>query len=322
MNTTRRQLLIGTIAASIWPAVARAQAAWPDRPVKFIIPYPAGGSSDILGRALAERLRELVNAPAVVPENKPGGTSSLGIETAARSAPDGYTLLLAPAPGFTVLPHLRKVGYDINSLEVIAGVAEYAPLLAVRNELPAKTLGELIALAKKDPGKLTVGSAGVASAGHIYAELLKQQAGIDVLHVPFKGSQDAANAMVGGQVDFIIDGIALGLVRGGRARALASFANARHPQLTDLPHLAEAGLKIDLPPAGWGVMAPKGTPPPIVERVSAALSKMLGEADTRGRLERAGLIPVFTTGTQYKREIENGSVFYGALVKATGMKAE
>lgn len=323
MNLIRRQFLIGTAAAAVWPIAGLAQAtAWPDRPIKFIIPYPPGGSSDILGRAIAERLRELVNAPAVVPENKPGGTSSLGIETAARAAPDGYTLLLAPAPGFTVLTHLRNLPYDLAAFEIIAGVAEYAPLLAVHNDLPVKTLPELVALAKKQPGKLTVGSAGVASAGHIFAEVLKRQAGIDVLHVPFKGSQDAANAMVGGQVDFIIDGIALGLVKGGRARALASFANNRHPQLPDVPNLKEAGLNVDLPPAGWGIMAPKGTPEPIVGRVSVALAKMLGEPETRGRLERAGLIPAYMSGDRYKHELEKGTVFFGGLVKATGMKAE
>ena len=172
---SRRRVLhcAGVLAVGALPGrFVSAQARWPDRPLRFIVPFP----------------------PGIVVDNRPGGTTQVGTEAAARAEPDGSTMLLVTATTFTVLPNLRKMSFDLNSFEIAGGVADYVPIVTARNGLGVKSLPELIALAKRQPGKLTWGSAGVASAGHIYGEILKRHAGIDMLHVPFKGSGELVAA--------------------------------------------------------------------------------------------------------------------------------
>jgi tripartite-type tricarboxylate transporter receptor subunit TctC len=319
----RRRLLRATLAAAAWPSSAvLAQGKWPDRVVKFVVPFPPGGNSDALGRVLAERLREVLGANIVV-ENRPGGTTQVGTEAVARAEPDGYTMLLGAATAFTVLPNLRKLPFDhVNGFEWAGGVADYVAIATARKELGVGTLPEFVALAKKQPGKLTWGSAGQASAGHIYGEILKRQAGIDMLHVPFKGSAELVAGLLGGQIDMIIDGVGLGLAKGGRAVALAAFFDRRHPDLPDVPSLPETGLKIELPAGGWGVAFPRGTPRPIVEQVSAALVRVLAEPDTKEKLLRASVVALWTPPAAYRTALEKSRQYYAELLQSIGMKQE
>jgi tripartite-type tricarboxylate transporter receptor subunit TctC len=302
--------------------LAHAQGRWPERPVKLVVPFPPGGNSDVLGRVLADRLRELLQVSVVV-ENKPGGTTQLGTEQVARAEPDGYTWLLGAATSFTVLPHLRKLPYDpIGGFEIAGGVADYVAIVTVRKDLGVKTLPEFIALARSQPGKLTYGSAGNASAGHIYGETIKRQTGIDMLHVPFKGSMDALAGLLAGQIDLIIDGVGLGAARNGRAIALATFFGTRHPELPDVPALPETGLGIVMQAGGWGVMAPRGTPRAAVERMAAALERIVAEPDTRDKLLRASVVAGWIPADEYRRGLDSSRAYYGELLRAIGMRQE
>jgi tripartite-type tricarboxylate transporter receptor subunit TctC len=321
----RRRLVAAAAAAPLVAAApaVRAQGRWPDRPIRFVVPFPPGGNSDVLGRTLAERLREYLGGATIVVDNRPGGTTQVGTEAVARAEPDGHTMLLAAATSFTVLPQLRRLPFELDAnFEIAGGVADYVAIVAVRKGLGVRTLGEFVELARRQPGKLTWGSAGSASAGHIYGEQLKKHAGIDLLHVPFKGSADAATALVGEQIDMIIDGVALGLARGGRAVALATFFGRRHPELPDVPAITETGVRVELPAGGWGVAFPKGTPPAVVAQVGAALEKTLAEPETRERLLRASIVAMWTPPGDYRRALQSARTYYAELLQSIGMKQE
>jgi tripartite-type tricarboxylate transporter receptor subunit TctC len=314
--------LLFAIATALIAATASAQGTYPERPIRFVIPYPPGGTSDNLGRLLAEKLRVALGQPLVA-DNKPGGTSMLGAEAVAQAKPDGYTLLLGPSTAFSVLPHLRKVPYDpVASFEPVAMVATYLAVVTVRNDLPAKSFAELVALAKKEPGKLTYGSAGVASFGNMAGETIKLKQGVDVLHVPFKGSGDLVAALLGGQIDIIIDGVGLPLAKSGKARALATFADIRHPDLPEIPSLAEAGLKTGLPRTWWGIFAPKGTPEPIVKRLDATLARILAEPETKERMNRISVVASYLPPAEMRKLMAEDSEINGELIRATKMKLE
>ena len=320
-----RRRLLGLATASLLAgqgSAVRAQGRWPERPLKLVVPFPPGGNSDALGRVVAERLREVLGQSVVV-ENKPGGTTQGGTEFVARAEPDGYTMLLAAATSFTVLPNLRKLPYDPdNSFEIAAGIADYVAIVGARNGLGVKTLPEFVALAKIQPGKLTWGSAGVASAGHLYGEVVKQQTGIDMLHVPFKGSADLIAALGSGQIDLVIDGVALGMARNNQAVALAAFFRRRHPELPNVPSLPETGLAIEIPAGGWGLAFPKGTARAIVEQAGAAIEKVMAEPDTRARLLKASVVADWSSATDYRRALAQGRAYFGALIKTAGIRLE
>jgi tripartite-type tricarboxylate transporter receptor subunit TctC len=322
---TRRRLIAAAAAAAALPLAslapaARAQGRWPDKPIRFVVPFPPGGNSDALARTLADRLRDELKTPVAV-DNRPGGTTQIGTEAVARAEPDGYTMLLAAATSFTVLPNLRKLPYDLAAnFEIAGGIADYIAFVTARKGLGVKSIGELVALAKQQPGKLTWGSAGNASAGHIYGEQLKKHAGIDMLHVPFKGSADAATALVGEQIDLIIDGVGLGLARSGRAVALATFFGQRHPELPDVPAITESGVKVELPAGGWGIAFPKGTPAPVLAQVGAALERILAEPETKEKLLRASVVAMWTPPADYRRALVSARGYYADLLQSIGMK--
>ena len=319
----RRRLVAAVAAAPLLaaaPAVRGQAPRWPDKPIRFVVPFPPGGNSDVLARVLAERLRDHLKATIVV-DNRPGGTTQVGTEAVARAEPDGYTMLLAAATSFTVLPNLRKLPYELGAnFEIAGGIADYIAVVTARKGLGVKSMGELVELAKKQPGKLTWGSAGNASAGHIYGEQLKKHAGIDMLHVPFKGSVDAANALVGEQIDLIIDGVGLGLARNGRAVALATFFGQRHPELPDVPAITETGVKVELPAGGWGIAFPKGTPEPVLAQVAVALEKSLAEPETKEKLIRASVVAMWTPPADYRRALQSARGYYADLLQSIGMK--
>jgi len=309
-----------TAAGVLAPGLARAADAYPSQPIRFVVPYPPGGNSDNLARILADRLRAKLDTPIIV-ENKPGGTTSLGTDIVARSAPDGYTMLLLTSTAFTVLPHLRKLPYDPDtSFEFIGSVAGYLPIVTVRNGLGVSDMKSLIELARKQPGKLTWGSSGVASGGHLAGEIIKSEAGVDMLHVPFKGSADAVAALMGDQVDFIIDGVGLELVKSGRAKGLATFSSQRHPELPDVPAIGETGFRFRLPFEGfWGLAMPKGTPQAIVDKVAQATSEALAEPDLQQRFVKVSVTADWKPGKEYGQALANDREYYGKLIKQIGL---
>ena len=311
---------IAAVAFFLLAALAHAQEHYPSRPVRMIVPYPPGGSSDNVSRVIAERLAPLLGQPVIV-DNRGGAAGTIGAQAAQAAKPDGYTLMMAPTAVFVITPHLRKVPYDPFGYETV-GLAATAPSIAVvHRDSPVKTMGDFIALAKKEPGKLSFGSAGLGSITQLYGEILKQRAGIDILHVPFKGSADAMTAVLGRQVDLIIDPVALGQARGGAVRAIAIFGERRVPELPDVPTIAESGYDIDLP-SWFGLFAPKGTPSSIVSKISSDLAKALKETETEQKLIKVNLFPAYLDPVAFARKIRQDDVLFAELIRKAGIKAE
>ena len=302
-------------------------AAWgqnyPERAVRFVIPYPPSGTSDNLGRLIAEKLRGALGQPMVV-ENKPGGTSSLGAELVAQAKPDGYTLLLGPMTAFSVLPHLRKLPYDpFDSFEPVSMVAQYLAIITVRNDLPVQTFSDLVAYARKQPGKLTYGSAGVASFGNMAGESIKLREKIDILHVPFKGSGDLIPGILGNQIDLFIDGVGLNLAKAGKARAIAIFGDMRHPDLPGVPSLTEVvGTKTALPTTWWGIFAPKGTPAAVVKRLDSELARIVADPETKERMNRISVVPYYQPPSEMRKLMKQDSEVNAELIRSSKMRLE
>lgn len=322
---TRRRAVASLAAATAFPwTTLQAQTSWPDRPLKLIVPFPPGGTSDNVGRIVADGLAVQLGV-AVVVDNKPGGTTQLGTEFVARAAPDGFTLLAGPATAFTVLPHLRKkLPYDPKGgFEYLGGIAEYLSILAVRKDLGVSTLPELLQRARAQPGKLTLGSAGLASFGHVAGESLQRSTGISLLHVPYKGSADAVNALAGGQVDIVIDGAAVNLAKAGRVLPIVAFGSQRHPELPQVPSLAETGIPVRMAhTAGWGLFVPKGTPAAITQRLSKALQQVLEQPETQNRLQRTSTLVAWRSPEELRRTLDADYQFYAELLPQIGLRPE
>lgn len=315
---------LGLAAASLMliAGPGRAQDAFPTTPIRMVVPFPPGGSSDNVARVVADRMGRQLNGTIII-ENRPGATTQVGTEAVAQAKPDGYTLLLAASTAFTVLPNLRKLNFSIDNFEVIGGVATYVSVLAVNNALPVKSLDEFIKYVRANPGKVSYGSAGEASFGNIAGGALARHMNIDVLHVPFRGSADAVTNAVGGHVDFVIDGAAVPMVKGGQLRPLVVFAQRKHPELPDLPSLKDVNIDIELAnSAGWSVLAPKGTPKPIVEQLSQALEKVLADPEVNQQFHKANAIASWQPSSVFLRSVELDRKFYSELLPAIGIKRD
>lgn len=301
--------LVGSLGAS----PAAAQEKWPSRPIRMVVPYPPGGNSDLIGRFMAERLSAELGQQVVV-ENKGGGGGAIGAEVVANAAPDGYTILMAPSGVLVVTPHLRKVAYDPLAFVPIASISGSYGIISVRKDLPAKSLAELGALAKKEPGKLTFGSAGPGTMTQLTCEILANELGAKMTHVPYRGSAPSLNDLVGGRIDVLCDPIALAQIKAGNVTPLATTGNERHPELPDVPTLKEAGVTIAA--GSWfAFFAPKGTPPAIVEAIAAATGKVVAMPDTRAKLQSFSQFPDFTGSKAFAERVRADHVFYGDLLK-------
>ncbi len=306
---------------SLLTLAGAAQAQdYPSRPIHLIVPYPPGGSSDNVARVVAERLSTHLGQPIVV-DNRGGAAGTLGAQAAQAAKPDGYTLLMAPTAVFVITPHLRKVPYDPFGFVPVGLVATAPSIAVVQKDSPYKTMGELIAAAKKQPGKLSFGSAGPGSITQLYGEMLKQSAGIDILHVPFKGSADAMTAVLGKQVDLIIDPVALGQARAGAVRPIAIFGERRIPELPDVPTIKESGYDIDLP-SWFGLFAPKGTPLAITSKVSAELAKTLRTPEVEQKLLKVNLFAAYLDGAALAKQMKQDDVLFADIIRKAGIKEE
>jgi len=315
-----RGLILVAASLLMMAGPSHADEVYPNNPIRMIVPFPPGGSSDNVGRIVADRLGRQLNGTIII-ENRPGATTQVGTEVVAQAKPDGYTLLLGASTAFTVLPNLRKLNFSIDNFEVIGGVATYVSILAVNNALPVKSLDEFIKYARANPGKLSYGSAGEASFGNIAGGALARHMKLDILHVPFRGSADAVNNAVGGHVDFVIDGAAVPLAKAGQLRPLVAFAQRKHPELPDLPSLKDVNIDIELAhSAGWSVLAPKGTPKPIVDKLSQALEKALADPEVSQQLHKANAIASWQSPAVFRQSVELDRKFYAELLPALGLK--
>ncbi|MBR0662471.1 Bug family tripartite tricarboxylate transporter substrate binding protein [Neoroseomonas oryzicola] len=294
--TTRRAAIAATLLA---PALAQAQGAWqPTRPIRFVVPFPAGGATDVVARVLGERLQETLGQPVVV-ENRTGAGGNIGVENVVRSAPDGTTLLMGTTGTLTVNPHLySNLGFDpLRDLAPISMAFTTDHVLIVNPNVQAQTAQEFLALVRAQPGRLSYGSAGSGSSTHTVPELFRLAARVDITHVPYRGSAPALNDVVAGNVQVMLDQIpsAIGQIQAGRVRALAVTGARRSPLLPNVPTMAEIGLP-DAQATSWGaVMAPGGTPAPVVARFNAAIREALAQQAVKDRLAAAGAEAVSST---------------------------
>jgi tripartite-type tricarboxylate transporter receptor subunit TctC len=298
---------------------------YPDRPLRLIVPFPPGGSIDMLSRLLGERLAERLGQPVVV-ENKAGASGAIGAEFVAKAAPDGYTLLTAPTSVYAVGAAINsRMPFDLQKdLAPISTVAITEQVVNVTSALPAATLGELIAYAKTRPRQLNLASQGSGTVSHLACAMLASQAGIEFTHVPYKGSAQAITDLVSGNVQVMCDSVAASLpqIRAGRLRALAVVGARRSAMLADVPTVAEAalpGFKVE----SWtGLMAPAGTPRPVVDRLQQEIVRIIGDPAVQKRLGEAGFRPQTSTRDAYAQQIREDLAQWAIAVKATGATAD
>jgi tripartite-type tricarboxylate transporter receptor subunit TctC len=307
-------------------ATAGASAQdYPSRPVTLIVPYAAGGGNDVMARIVAEKMSKSLGQQIVI-ENKGGAGGSIATRQVAKAAPDGYTLGLGGTGTHAINPTLYpNVGYDPRKDFAPVGlIATSALVVLVNTSVPAKTIPELIALARRDPGKLSYASAGVGSGIHLGAELFATMAGVKLTHIPYKGSSPALTDLVGGHVAIYFSSLppAIALIREGRVRALAVTGPARSPLLPDLPTVAEAALPGYESVLHYGIVAPAGTPRPIVDKLNAAMQAALGEPDVRERIVADGAEPLPGTPEHYAADIDREETKWSKVVKVSGAKVE
>lgn len=302
---------------------ARAQS-YPAKPVRVIFPFPPGGPTDLLGRAVAQKLSDQTGQQFIA-DTRPGAGGNLGLELAAKSPPDGYTIVLS-SPLVAISPSLyAKLNYDpARDLAPISQIAVIQNVLLVHPSVPAKTLKELIQLARRNPGKFTFGSGGIGTTTHLAPELLQSLAGIKMVHVPYKGSGQALVGMIAGEVDMLVMAVpaAAGQIHAGRARAIAVLSGQRSVVLPDTPTAAQAGLEHFEVPIWYGMLAPAATPREIINRLNAELAKALSAPDLKERLAAAGIEPVTSTPEQFAAFIKSETARYAQVIKDAGIKPE
>jgi tripartite-type tricarboxylate transporter receptor subunit TctC len=300
-----------------------AAADYPARPVRLIIPFPAGGSNDVIGRLVATYLGERLGRQLVV-DNRSGAGGVIGTEAVAKSPPDGYTLLLVSV-AHAVNPWLYRLSYDpAKDFAPVAMLAEGANVLAVHPSVPASSVSELIALAKAKPGDLDYASAGIGTFQHLGGELFKLMAGVDIVHVPFRGGGPAMISVVGGHTRVTFPSIAqtVPYITSGALRALGTGGRARSPALPEVPTIAEAGLPGYEAVNWWGIVAPAGTPREIVDRLSAGIAAVQKSPETQRQLAGEGATPVAMTPEAFGVFMAGETEKWGRVVKQDGIKAE
>ena len=315
--------LAGILPASGWFSSAHAQA-WPARPVRLIVPYPPGGPTDVLTRIVAVKLSEAMGQPVAI-DNKAGASGMIGSAEVAKAAPDGYTLL-GNASIHVINPSLYpKAVFDaIADFTPVTQLANVPLLLVVNNALPVKTVNELVAYAKANPGKLNFASSGNAAAPHLAGESFKLATGIQMQHVPYKGSAPALTDLIGGQVQLMFDSMpsAMPHVKAGKLRPIAVTTAKRSAAMPDLPAIAEAGVPGYDISTWYGLWAPKNTPREIVERLAAETAKILKLPEVRDRYAALGADPVGSTPTEFAAYCNSELAKWAKVVKESGAKAD
>jgi len=312
------------ISACTGGASAQTSAAWPTRPIRMVVPYTPGGYTDMMARLVSEKIAASLGQSIII-ENKPGANAAIGTDVVAKAAPDGYTfgtVIAAHSVNPTLKPNLP---YNTEKDFTYVSLMSVAPLILIATpSLPAKDMKELIALAKAKPGQLNFASSGIGSAAHLTMEMLKSREGINLQHVPYKGTAGALQDLVGGQINVMFDiiGPLMEQVRAGNARALGVAAKERVPAAGDTPTLIEQGVK-DFASGTWaGIIAPAGVPKEIVDRMSAEAKKALADPDLRKKLEQQGIVAMGTTPDEFKAFVGEEIARWKQVITAADIKIE
>ena len=321
--TRRTALQLAALALASVAGAAHAQA-WPSKPVSLVVPFPAGGTTDVLARALAERLSPAIGQPVIV-ENKPGAGATIGADYVAKAKADGHTLLIGAVHHTIASSVYKKLPYDFQKgFEPVTVIAMVPNVLVVNARTPAKNVNELVALIKAKPAEASYGSNGNGTAQHLIGTQFQQQTGTRLQHIPYKGSGPLATDLLGGQILMSFDTITpvLPHIKAGKLRPLAVTTAKRSPALPDVPTLQEAGLK-DFDIGTWfGVLAPVGTPKPVLDRLSAEATKIIQSPDFRKRMDDIGAQPVGNTPAEMAAQIRSETDKFSLLVKAANVTVE
>jgi tripartite-type tricarboxylate transporter receptor subunit TctC len=325
MSTSQRvSSLIAAAALSLLLAAASVAQDYPSRPIKMIVPFGAGGPTDIFTRLLAEELRKALGEPLVM-ENRPGAGTIIGTDAAAKSPPDGYTLLMMSATQTTTETLVPNKSYKLlRDFVPVASLLNSELVMVVHPSVPPNTVEEFIALAKAKPGALNYASSGVGSNYHMAGELFKTLTGTDILHVPYKGSTGARNDIISGQIEMMFDSVPsmAPMIQAGRVKALGTTGKVRSAILPGVPTLSEAGVPGYQATIWIGLMAPAGTPPPIVTRLNAEINKILARADVRQAWEKQGATAMAMSPDEFGAYVQSEIDKWAKVIKANGIKPE
>jgi tripartite-type tricarboxylate transporter receptor subunit TctC len=313
--------VLGLIALLLWPVTSFGEE-FPDRPIRFIVPFPAGGPSDIISRVLAAKMSSLLGQPVVI-ENRAGAGGLTGIAYVARSAPDGYTIAIAPSSGLAMNVTLRDdMPFNpLKDLALITQIVSVPEILVVNEKVPANTLAELVALAKAQPGKLTFASTGLGGMPHMAMELLELTAGIQLVHAPYTGAAPAVNDLLGGHVQLMFADVPvlLGAIQSGKVRALASGGKTRVDSLPSVATTAELGMPQVEADNWYGLVAPAATPRRVLDRLYGAATAALHSADVKDKLAPQGVVAVGNSSAEFSAYVEHEIERWGKVIKATGI---
>lgn len=324
---SRRAVATGLIASPfILTSAARAQglAAWPEKPIKVVVPFPPGGGADYFARVLGPRMTEGLKQPMIV-DNRPGAGTSIANDIVAKSQPDGYTLLQVNRDMMINPSIYTSLPYDtLKGFEWIGKGADGPFVMTVNPSYPAKTLGELIALAKAKPGTVPIGNLGIGGIVHLNVEALQLHHGFKFLHVPYKGAGPALAAAMSGEIAVAMTAVtgALPFIRDGKLRALFVGSKARSPLMPDVPTIAEAGGGDAVQPTFFGLAAPAGTPRPIINRLSAEMKRAMAEPDLVEKVTQNGLIAAHSTPEEFAAQVAADVAHFAKLVRAVGIEPQ
>ena len=317
-----RVLLCALFIAAFFPMTAAAQT-YPSKPVRLIVPFPPGGSNDVVGRMIAAQLSTRLDKTVIV-ENQGGAGGLIGTEMAARSQPDGYTLLLVSV-AYAFIPAIYKLPYDPATAFAPVAILGAGPVvIAVTSKLPVNSVKELIALAKEKPGELNYATAGVGSFQHLASELFKLQAGVDIVHIPFKGGGPAMMDVIAGNTQIAIGSLVqmLPQIKAGKLKALGVGSAKRIAALPDLPTISEAGVPGYEVTNWWGIVVPAGTPRSIIDRLHKELTAVVSSTETKQRFETEGAEPLSMSPDEFGRFIAAETIKWARVVKDAGIRAE
>jgi tripartite-type tricarboxylate transporter receptor subunit TctC len=320
----RRNLLQAASALGVLPSLASAQAAYPSKPIRYIVPVAAGGGSDMVGRTVTERWGALLKQNFVV-DNQGGGGGVIACQATTRAAPDGYTLMQGYVATHGTSPATRKLPYDaVKDFTAIGMIGATPNVLVVNAALPVKTLKEFVDYVKKNPGRISYGSAGQGSLTHLTMELFKQQIDSFMVHIPYRGIAPAFTDLMGGQTQAMFPGLAAAVphIKSGRVRALAVTGLQRHPQYKDIPTLDESGFKGFDAQQWYGVVGPAGIPAPIVKQLNEALAVVLKSPELRERLSVEAIEPITMSPEQFAAFIKSEIARWTQLAKARNIELE
>jgi len=306
----------------LWPALSFGQD-FPNRPIRFVVPFPAGGPSDVISRIVTEKMSSLLGQTVVI-ENRAGAGGLIGINSVAKSAPDGYTIAIAPSSQLAMNVTLREdmPFHPMKDLALLTQIVSVPEILVVNPNVPAKTLAELVALAKAQPGKLTFASTGPGGMPHMAMELLKLTAGMELVHAPYTGAAPAVNDLLGGHVQMMFADVPvlMGSIQSGTLRALAIGSPQRITVLPNVQTTAELGMPKVEADNWYGLVAPVATPKPVLDKLYAAATEALRSAEVKDKLAAQGVVAVGNSSADFRAYVQREIDRWGAVIKATGIK--